>query len=242
MKRSRKNKMDKKNKADSSALGLDVFMDKLSYHFKDMALLELALSHRSFGKKNNERLEFLGDAMLNFIIASELFKRFPEAQEGQLSRLRAFLVKEETLSVLAREMELNLVLKLGVGEKKSGGMDRDSILADALEAVIGAIYLDGGETCCYECVAAWYESRLQGLSLDTVYKDPKSRLQELLQAQQLPIPQYRLLTVKGEEHHQAFVIECSTELMPPIIAEGTSRRRAEQQAAELTLEALRRGY
>lgn len=221
---------------------LKQLMNKIHYNFRNLSLLELALCHRSFGKQNNERLEFLGDSLLNFVIASELYNRFPEAQEGELSRLRSYLVREETLAILAQEFGIGGVLHLGVGEIKSGGASRASILADAVEALIGAIYLDSGLKECYGRIVVWYKDQLDSLSLSDIYKDSKSKLQELLQSQQYPLPNYRLVKIKGEEHRQIFVIECKIALLNhPVVAEGTSRRKAEQKVAELVLEELASG-
>ncbi len=221
---------------------LHSLMQNIDYEFKDEALLQLSLSHRSFGKNNNERLEFLGDSLLNFVVASELFNLFPTAKEGQLSRLRANMVREDTLAEIGIEFQLSEYIQLGVGEMKSGGAFRPSIVADAVEAVIGAIYLDSGLDVCYQCVKNWYEERINALSLSDVIKDPKSRLQELLQAQQLPLPEYNIIETKGQEHEQLFVVECKTALLDHVVhAEGVSRRKAEQEAAERVLEELKNG-
>jgi len=202
--------------------------------------LERALSHRSYGKDNNERLEFLGDSIVNFIIANELYHRFHNAQEGQLSRLRANMVKGDTLAELAQEFDLSEYLLMGFGELRSGGAANVSILADAVEAIIGAIYLDSSMDVCYQAVRAWYDKRLNDLSLDAVYKDPKSLLQELVQSKQKSLPEYRLVAVTGQEHQQHFTVECSVALLDnPIAGEGSSRRRAEQEAAQNVLEAMR---
>jgi len=215
---------------------LNTLMQALGYEFKDISLLEKALQHRSFSKVNNERLEFLGDSIVNFIVASELFYRFPHAREGQLSRLRSNLVKTEPLANLARQFYVNKFLSLGKGEKKTGGALRASILEDAMEAIIGAIYLDSDMDTCYEKVAHWYQQMINKLSLDTIYKDPKSLLQEYLQARQLPLPQYYLVKTKGQEHNQIFIVECIVSLLKdPVRGEGSSIRRAEQQAAEFVL-------
>lgn len=215
-------------------------MDKIGYTFKDICLLETALSHRSFGDANNERLEFLGDSLVNFIIANELFERFPKAQEGQLSRLRAYLVRGETLAEIAYEFDLSKYLRLGTGESKSGGAYRVSILADAVEAIIGAIFLDSGMVACYDIVAEWYKKRIDDLSLDNIHKDPKSLLQELVQSKQLPLPVYKLISVVGKEHEQRFLVECDVKLLDHSVkGEGTSRRRAEQVAANAVLEELK---
>ena len=214
-------------------------MHKIKYDFADISLLNTALSHRSCGKTNNERLEFLGDSLVNFIVAYELFKRFPSAQEGELSRLRAFLVKGETLAAIAKEFDLSQYIRLGGGELKSGGAYRISILADAVEAIIGAIFLDSDLETCYAKVAEWYQDRINELSLEEVYKDPKSLLQELVQSKQLPLPEYNLIKIIGKEHQQKFIIECIVKLLDkPVKGEGTSRRKAEQAAASAALEEL----
>ncbi|SEI37750.1 ribonuclease-3 [Allopseudospirillum japonicum] len=222
--------MNKSTKSLSRALG---------YTFQQDALLELALTHRSYGGHNNERLEFLGDSIINFIIADDLYKRFPKAREGQLSRLRARLVKGVTLAELAREFNLGDYLRLGSGELKSGGYRRESILADAMEAIIGAIYLDAGMETCRERVLAWFKTRLQNLSLNDTQKDPKTRLQEFLQARQQALPRYEVVDVQGESHAQIFSVECYVELLPqPTRGSGSSRRVAEQDAAQAALKLL----
>ncbi|MEH6577618.1 MAG: ribonuclease III [Amphritea sp.] len=215
---------------------------KLGYKFDDESLAELAVTHRSHGKKNNERLEFLGDSILNFIIAEALYARFPEAQEGQLSRLRAQLVKGETLAELAREMKLGDYLKLGSGELKSGGYRRGSILADAVEAIIGAIYLDSEMDTCRGYVLAWYQTRLDQTSLQDTKKDSKTRLQEFLQSRRAPLPEYELISVEGEAHKQTFHIRCNVNLLQQATeGVGGSRRQAEQEAAKQALLALKVG-
>lgn len=218
---------------------LSELMHKIDYQFKGIILLRMALSHRSCGKVNNERLEFLGDSLVNFVIAHELFKRFPSAQEGQLSRLRAYLVRGETLAEIAKEFDLSRYIKLGAGEFKSGGAYRVSILSDAVEAIIGAIFLDSDLETCYAKVTNWYQERLSELSLEELYKDPKSLLQELVQSKQLPLPEYDLVKITGKEHKQKFIVECKIVLLDkPIQGEGTSRRKAEQAAARAALEEL----
>ncbi|MCV6589581.1 MAG: ribonuclease III [Marinobacterium sp.] len=212
---------------------------KLGYDFKDLSLCELALTHRSCGKKNNERLEFLGDSILNFIIAEALYARFPQAREGQMSRLRALLVKGETLAEIARELGLGDYLRLGSGELKSGGYRRDSILADAVEAVIGAIYTDSDLETVRPFVLRWYQERLEKLDLNETIKDSKTRLQEFLQSRRLALPDYELLKVEGEAHDQTFYIRCHVETMAQTTdGTGSSRRQAEQEAARLALELL----
>jgi len=199
----------------------------------------LALTHRSKGGTNNERLEFLGDSILNFIIAEDLFKRFPQAKEGKLSRLRARMVKGQTLAVIAREFGLGDFLLLGSGELKSGGHRRESILADTVEALIGAMYLDGGQDVVRERILAWYASRLEKLTLEDPIKDPKTRLQEYQQANHSSLPRYRVLAVEGPTNEQVFTVECFIpEHDDPIIARGSSRRSAEQTAASELLSLL----
>ncbi len=212
---------------------------RLGYEFRDFGFAEQALTHRSFGSHHNERLEFLGDSLLNFLIAEALFQRFPTVREGDLSRMRALLVKGETLAEIAREFELGEWLNLGPGELKSGGHRRDSILADALEALIGAIYLDGGIDACRERVLAWFGPRLHEVSPGEVNKDPKTRLQELLQARQRPLPVYHLVDTRGDAHSQQFAVECelsSLGLRFPGL--GSSRRSAEQSAAQAAIDHL----
>lgn len=216
---------------------LQGFSRRIGHEFRDPALLELALTHRSVGGANNERLEFLGDSIVNFVIGEALFKRFPAAREGQLSRLRAGLVKGQTLAVVAREFDLGECLRLGSGEMKSGGHRRDSILADALEGVIGAIYLDAGMDVARSRVLAWFGTRLEAIDLHNTQKDPKTRLQEFLQSRQQALPRYEVISVEGEAHAQTFSVECHVAMLTtsPTLGEGASRRIAEQQAAELAL-------
>ncbi|MCF6354884.1 MAG: ribonuclease III [Candidatus Polarisedimenticolaceae bacterium] len=205
----------------------------IGYSFNDPSLFENALTHRSAGSINNERLEFLGDAILGFVVADELYQQFKSANEGQLSRLRAEMVKGEALAVLARELDLGLYLALGVGELRSGGQGRDSILADALEAILAAIYLDGGYEAVRQVIHNLFQSKLKKLSLDSQKKDPKTRLQEHLQAHKHPLPEYSVAQVAGEQHEQQFLVQCVvTELQLECEGHGSSRRRAEQDAAE----------
>ena len=212
---------------------------KLGYSFKDQDLMVLALTHRSFAGRNNERLEFLGDAILNFVAGEALFERFPQAREGQLSRLRARLVKGETLAVLARGFELGEYLRLGSGELKSGGFRRESILADALEALIGAIYLDAGMDAARERVLDWLTGELDGLTLVDTNKDPKTRLQEFLQSRACELPRYEVVDVQGEPHCRTFMVECQVALLnEKTLGQGGSRRIAEQVAAAAALIAL----
>ncbi|WP_347332150.1 ribonuclease III [Marinimicrobium locisalis] len=214
---------------------------RLGYHFRDPAQLDLALTHRSHGAHNNERLEFLGDSILNFIIGEALFRRFPEAREGQLSRLRSQMVKGETLAAIAVEFDVGECLLLGEGEMKSGGSRRESILADTVEALIGAIYLESGFEACAERVNAWYRERLDALSLASPAKDAKTRLQEFLQAHKLPLPEYNVVEVEGEAHAHRFTIECRVApLKEAARARANSRRVAEKQAAAEVLEQLQK--
>ena len=204
----------------------------LGYEFKDYQLLELALTHRSYGAHNNERLEFLGDSILNFVVGEELFRRFTDAREGQLSRLRAQLVKGETLAEIAREFELGECLILGEGEMKSGGHHRDSILADSVEALIGAIFTETNFETCRVHVLKWYEQRLSLISLSATDKDPKSRLQEYLQAQHKPLPEYEVVETLGEAHAHVFTIECRVAVLKQTVrAQASNRREAEKLAA-----------
>ena len=212
---------------------------KLNYEFKNKALVQEALTHRSVSSRNNERLEFLGDGALNFVIASEIYRLKPEYQEGQLSRLRANLVRGVTLAEIAREIGLGDYIKLGSGELKSGGFDRDSILADAVEALLGAVYLDGGYEHVFQVVCFLFEQRLQNLPADEPLKDAKTRLQEYLQGRKMPIPEYALLETRGEAHRREFVVSARIEpLNIETRATGSSRRRAEQAAATIALEQL----
>ena len=218
---------------------LDRLQQSLGYCFTDAALCRLALSHCSFSVDNNERLEFLGDAILNFVIAEALYQRFAGAREGELSRLRASLVNESTLARLAVELGVGGCLLLGDGEQKSGGRARRSILADALEAIIGAIYLDGGLERCRERVLAWFAGRIDGLGVGESAKDAKTRLQEWLQARREPLPEYRLDGVEGRAHEQWFSVSCRVRLLAqPGRGGGRSRRAAEQQAAAAVLQTL----
>jgi ribonuclease-3 len=212
---------------------------RLGYTFADQKSLQLALTHRSHGATNNERLEFLGDSILNFVIGEALFKKFPEAKEGQLSRLRSQMVKGETLAHLAREFALGECLVLGEGEMKSGGHRRDSILADTVEGIIGAIYLEAGLETCRERLHSWYAERLAALSLETTVKDAKTRLQEHLQSLQKPLPEYNIVQVSGEAHAQLFTVECKiATLSQSATAQASSRREAEKQAAAAVLARL----
>jgi ribonuclease-3 len=211
----------------------------LGYQFDNPELLNMALTHCSAVGQNNERLEFLGDSILNHIIAEALYLRFPAAREGEMSRMRASLVKGDTLAEVAMELQLGDDLRLGAGERKSGGCRRRSILADALEAVAGAILLDSDVEQCRRCVLAWFAPRLQQLSLSSLDKDAKTRLQEYLQGRNNPLPEYDLLDVQGDDHDQQFHVACRLS-KPFLVVEGkgASRRKAEQSAATSALEKL----
>ncbi len=219
---------------------LNKLTNTLNYHFKNTDLLELALTHRSVGSGNNERLEYLGDAILGFIIADSLYQKFETIPEGILTRQRASLVKKETLAGLAKNLKLGEFLNLGSGERKSGGWHRDSILANSLEAIIGAVYLDGGFEACREFVTHLYSELLESLSLEDTRKDPKTELQEFLQARKQALPTYQVIAEEGEAHKRVFTVACQLEtLASPISASGKSKRMAEQSAAQKTLALLR---
>ncbi len=214
---------------------------KLGYDFQDESLLQAALSHRSIRGKNNERLEFLGDAILNFIIASSLYAQCPHAKEGDLSRLRAGLVNGEMLAEIAQEFTLGDYLRLGPGELKSGGARRKSILADALEAIIGAIYLDSNMQTCQERVLIWFHTRLQEVSQSGTQKDAKTQLQEFLQAHKAQLPMYSVLSIDGQAHKQIFHVRCEVEGSTfSTEGSGSSRRSAEQIAAQKYLDLIQK--
>ena len=212
---------------------------QLGYRFNDPELLQAALTHRSASNRNNERLEYLGDAVLGFVIAEILYRRFPNAAEGELSRLRASLVKRESLADIARDLRLGDYLTLGSGELKSGGYRRESILADALEAIFGAIVLDSGFQASRDCILSLFQSRLDNLPEAASLKDPKTRLQEYLQARRLSLPAYEVTSVRGRAHNQQFTVICRVAgLDQTSEGRGGSRRKAEQQAAEAMLNDL----
>lgn len=217
--------------------------EKLAQHigitFANPELLEMALRHRSAGNLNNERLEFLGDAVLNLVIANQLYTMHSKATEGELSRWRASLVREESLAVIARELDLGSYLVLGPGELKSGGFRRDSILADALEATIGAVYLDQGFDVAQALLVRLFERMLQDLPDAASLKDPKTRLQEWLQGSKRELPSYEVTKVRGQAHKQVFEVTCRlSDTQQMAIGSGSSRRKAEQAAAESMFDAL----
>lgn len=206
----------------------------IGHDFSNKALLTQALTHRSFGSTNNERLEFLGDGVLNFIIASQLYLKFPKLDEGDLSRLRAHLVKEPTLGEIALTLNIGDALKLGEGELKSGGWRRPSVLADALEAMIGAVFLDAGFAAAEGVVIKLFTPLIEKIDPKAIGKDPKSLLQEYLQSKKIDVPTYEVLAIEGEAHCQTFRVECRVAKFNIVTqGEGSSRRAAEQQAAEL---------
>jgi ribonuclease III len=214
---------------------------RLGYRFADTRLLEQALTHRSRGTDNYERLEFLGDGVLGCAVADELYARFPSLSEGKLTRLRASLVREEALAEVAKSLGIGEHLRLGEGELAAGPEARPSILADALEAVLGAVFLDGGYDASRKAVLAAFGPLIDRLDPDRPAKDAKTRLQEMLQARHRRLPQYRVVAVQGEAHRQSFEVECSVaELNLTATGTGTSRQRAEQQAAKALLDKLER--
>jgi ribonuclease-3 len=214
---------------------------KLNYEFKDPTFLKIALTHRSKGGDHNERLEFLGDAVVNFVIAETLYYQYPKATEGDLSRWRASLVSRDALAQLAAQFDLGQYIFLGPGELRSGGNERPSIISCTMEAVIGAVYLDGGFEAAREKINEWYEDMLQSLSSAASHKDPKTVLQEYLQSRRLSLPVYRVDEISGEAHQQKFTVSCHVDGIPEhSLGSGTSRRRAEQDAAMAMLLLLKK--
>jgi ribonuclease-3 len=211
----------------------------LNYEFQQPNFLKVALTHRSKGGEHNERLEFLGDAVVNFVIAEALYQQFPKATEGELSRWRATLVNRDALAELAKEFELGRFLFLGPGELRSGGSERQSILSCAMEAIIGAVYLDGGFEVAQQKIIDWYDPLLNSLSSAASHKDPKTLLQEYLQSQRLSLPEYKVEVIDGEAHQQLFTVSCRVDgIEDKSVGKGTSRRRAEQDAAQAMLDIL----
>jgi len=209
--------------------------------FSDPALLDRALTHRSAGQANYERLEFLGDALINTAVSIELYQRFPRASEGDLTRLRASLIRESSLAGLARSIDLSDYLRMGGGELKSGGYRRDSILADTLEALIAATFLDGGWECCQQLVRALFTSSLEGVDLSAA-KDAKTQLQEWVQGRAMPLPDYVLVDATGKDHDKLFTVACRVDgLSLSVEAEGRSRKLAEQAAASALLDRIKEG-
>ncbi|URJ32705.1 ribonuclease III [Blochmannia endosymbiont of Camponotus sp.] len=220
---------------------INTLQEKLGYTFNRYDLLLQALTHRSSSNQHNERLEFLGDAILNYVIANLLYHRFPHISEGDMSRMRANLVRENTLATLAREFNLGDYLQLGQGELKNGGYQRESILANTIEALIGGIFLDSNIQTIEILIIHWYKIRIDHMDPYAYdkQKDPKTRLQEYMQHRRLPLPVYWINQIIGEAHNQTFTINCQvSKLTQPIIGCGSSRRRAEQNAAKKILEVL----
>ena len=219
-------------------MDLPALQQRLGYRFRDPELLRQALTHRSFGQPHNERLEFLGDSVLNCVVSTLLYQVFARIDEGDLSRLRANLVKQQALYELAQTLELSAFVRLGEGERKSGGFRRPSILGDTLEAVIGAVYLDGGFAPAHEVIRTLYEPLVKSVDPKTLGKDAKTLLQEHLQARKLPLPIYSVVATHGAAHSQVFEVECAIpKLGIQVLGSGGSRRAAEQGAARLALEA-----
>lgn len=224
-----------------SQQALDALQKRLGYRFVDVSLLTRALTHRSAARDHNERLEFLGDAVIGVVVASAFFDRFPQANEGELSRLRAGVVSGVSLAGIARSLKLSECLILGESERKSGGRNRDSILTDTLEALAGAIMVDSSLSGARTVVSGWLQSMIEESTLDIVI-DAKTRLQEWLQARGEPLPEYVVTSVSGEDHAQCFQVQCKLgERGLTTEASGSARRRAEQTAAELMLDALAGG-
>lgn len=222
----------------STYADLDALQAQLGYTFARTELLKLALTHKSFSKTNNERLEFVGDAVLGYLVGSRLFALYPEVQEDALSLMRAKLVRGKMLAEVARGLNLSAYLRLGSGELKTGGRDRASILANALEAVIGAMHEDGGITPCAEFVDILFADLMQGLEAE-VLKDPKTRLQEYLQAQGLDLPTYEVVDISGADHQRQFTVRCDVPTMQlQATSQASSRRAAEKAAASEVLAAI----
>ncbi len=218
---------------------LNRLLERLGYQFQDQSLIQRALTHRSASKDHNERFEFLGDSILGLVISEELFKLFPAATEGELSRLRASLVNRKVLAEIALELELGHHLQLGVGERKSGGKHRTSILADTVEAIIAAVYLDSGLSDSDRVIKTLFQKRLQAIVFSDQQKDSKTRLQEHLQAGGMPLPKYSVTDISGEAHDQIFTVECLVALRDePCVGIGKSKRLAEQNAATKVLNLL----
>ncbi|CAL4042707.1 Ribonuclease 3 [Buchnera aphidicola (Tetraneura ulmi)] len=211
----------------------------LGYQFIQKKLLKQALTHRSANKKHNERLEFLGDSILSFVISNVLYHNFPYVTEGDMSRMRATLVRGDTLAKIAYEFHLGKYLQLGQGEIKSGGGCRESILANTIEAIIGSIFLDSNIKTIESLILKWYSKRLKKISPGDKQKDPKTRLQEYLQSKHLPLPSYLIVKVYGEAHNQQFTIHCTiTGMNEHLVGIGSSKRKAEQNAAYNALKKL----
>jgi len=213
---------------------------RLGHAFRRPELLDQALTHRSYGARHNERLEFIGDAVLNCVVARALYERFPDLPEGELSRVRASLVNRDALAEVARRLDLSGAVRLGEGEQRSGGAGRPSILADALEAIYGAVFLDGGFEAAREVIDRTFGAVLGDADPAALGKDAKTRLQEWLQGRRFPVPVYRIVAVDGEAHAQTFTAECAVAPLSIVTqGRGSSRRTAEQEAAEAAWRALK---
>lgn len=213
--------------------------ERLGYRFRQAQLLQRALTHRSYASEHNERLEFLGDSVLGCVIAGYLYSNYPQLSEGELSRLRSNLVREDTLAVLAQQLDLGSHLRLGEGERKSGGFRRPSILADAMEALFGAVLLDGGYAAAEKVVLGFYVPYLEKVDVQTLGKDAKTLLQEYLQGRHIPLPSYSVIATQGQAHEQSFEVECAIpSLKIATRGAGGSRRSAEQQAAQAAYQQL----
>ena len=224
-----------------TSLDIKLLQERLGYTFQKPDLLMQALTHRSHSKKNNERLEFLGDSVLNCTVAEMLYERYGDLDEGDLSRVRANLVKQQALYEIAQALQLSDCLRLGEGELKSGGFKRPSILADSFEAIVGAIFLDSGFEASKKVLRKWYSQILEHVDPRTLGKDDKTLLQEYLQGHQLPLPIYTVFATTGVAHNQQFEVECSIpSLKVTLNGKGTSRRAAEQAAAKLSLDAAQK--
>ena len=211
---------------------LQTLSRNIEYKFSEISLLERALTHRSKNKNNYERLEFLGDSILSFVVSDWLFRTFNHVGEGKLSRMRASIVCKESLAEVARRLKLSEFLILGEGEMKSGGFNRDSILSDAVEGIIGAIYIDGGFTHSKAFIMRFFQHQLEKLQPEVVYKDSKSQLQEVLQKRGLDLPLYSVVETSGEQHQQSFRVQCEIKALKKVFySEGYNRKEAEQKAA-----------
>ena len=219
---------------------LDKLQQKLGYKFNDTSWLKLALTHRSKSKNNYERLEFLGDSLLGFVVSDCLYKQFPKEPEGVLTRLRASIVRQKSLAAVAKEFGFSEFLILGAGEGRSGGHGRDSTLSDVLEAIIAAIYIDGGTKPARTFIERTFAAKLDSLDPSIQLKDPKSQLQEWLQKLGFEVPEYKVTETSGKDHDQIFIVECVTVMSSEIFnGRGSSRRIAEQKAAKIALEKLK---
>lgn len=213
---------------------------KLGYQFNDESMLKQALTHRSAKGAHNERLEFIGDSLLGMFVAESLYFTFPKATEGELTRMRSQIVRGQTLTLIAKQFELSNWLLLGPGEMKSGGFRRDSILEDAVEAIIGAVYLDSDIEQCKQFVLGLVKEHLASVDPSKALKDPKTQLQEWLQSRQRPLPIYEVTETTGQAHNQTFTVECKLDSGESVTAKGSSRRKAEQASAEKALEVIKK--